>query len=94
MAREDFEIYQFKRNGQQWYGFKVDYFGIYSAPSEKQILEIRRRVRQQVKKKLEWVERENQKYYARMAEEERRRALLFKEARQGIKKPRTKGERM
>ena len=86
MAREDFEIYQFKRKGQQWYGFKVEYFGIYSAPSEEQILEICRRVKRQVKKKLEWVERENQKYYARMAEQERQRALLFKEARETLKK--------
>ena len=82
MAREDFEIYEFMRNGQQWYGFKVDYFGRYSAPSREQILEIRRRIKQRVKAKLEWVERENQKYYARMAEEERQRALLFKKAKQ------------
>ena len=80
--REDFEIYKFLRNGHQWYGFKVDYFGIYSAPSEKQILAIRKQVQKQVAKKLEWIEKENQKYYARLAEEEKERASLLHEAKQ------------
>lgn len=80
--REDFEIYKFLRNGHQWYGFKVDYFGIYSAPSEKKILAIRKQVQKQVAKKLEWIEKENQKYYARLAEEEKERASLLHEAKQ------------
>lgn len=83
MAREDFEIYEFVRNDKQWYGFKVDYFGRYSAPSKQQILKLRREIKRKVKARLEWVERENQKYYARMAEEERQRALLLKEAKHG-----------
>jgi hypothetical protein len=77
--REDFEIYQFMRNGHQWYGFKVEYYGVYSAPSEKQILELREKIKKEVAAKLKWIEEENQKYYARMAEEERQRALLFKQ---------------
>lgn len=81
-TREDFEIYTFNKNGHVWYGFKVDYFGRYSAPTEEQILKIRRNVKRRVKARLEWVERENQKYYARLAEEERRRALFLKEAKQ------------
>lgn len=81
-TREDFEIYTFTRNGQTWYGFKVDYFGRYAAPSEEKILEVRRNVKRKVKKRLEWVERENQKYYARMAKQESQRALLFKEAKE------------
>ena len=82
MVREDFEIYEFTRNDKTWYGFKVDYIGRYSAPSKPQILKLRREIKQKVKAKLEWVERENQKYYARMAEEERQRALLFREAKE------------
>ena len=81
MAREDFEIYTIAREGKTWYGFKVDYFGVYSSPSKEGILRLRRKIKYQVKKKLEWVESENQKYYARLAEEERQRALLFKEAK-------------
>ena len=77
--REDFEIYKFLRDGKQWYGFKVDYFGVYSAPSEKQILKRREEIKIKVAKKLAWIEKENQKYYARLAEEERQRALLFKQ---------------
>lgn len=84
--REDFEIYTFKRNGTVWYGFKVDYFGKYAAPSEKQILKIRDQIEKKVKARLEWVERENKKYYARMAAQERRRALLFKEAKEAERK--------
>lgn len=84
--REDFEIYTFKRNGTVWYGFKVDYFGKYAAPSEKQILKIRDQIEKKVKARLEWVERENKKYYARMAAQERRRALLFKEAKDAERK--------
>lgn len=76
--REDFEIYKFIRNGHQWYGFKVEYYGIYSAPSEEQILEFRKRIKKEVAAKLRWVGRENKKYYARLAEEERQRALLLK----------------
>lgn len=87
--REDFEIYQFMRNGHQWYGFKVEYYGIYSAPSEEQILEIRKRIKKEVAAKLRWVERENQKYYARLAREEHKRALLFKKNKNS-----SPGERM
>lgn len=79
--REDFEIYTITRNGRTWYRFKVDYYGRYTAPTEKQILEIRRKIKRQVKLRLEWVERENQKYYARLAEQERQRALSLKEAK-------------
>lgn len=80
--REDFEIYEFIRNGHQWYGFKVDYIGVYSAPSKEQILEIRKKVKKQVKEKLDWIEKENQKYYARLAEEEEKRASLLHEAKE------------
>lgn len=76
--RKDFEIYTFQRNGQRWYGFKVDYFGVYAAPTEKEILKIRTRIKRKVKARIEYVERENEKYYARMAEQERQRALLLK----------------
>ncbi len=81
MAREDFEIYEFIRDNKQWYGFKVDYIGQWSAPSMNKILAIQRKVRAYVKAKLEWVEKENKKYYARLADEERRRALLLKRAK-------------
>lgn len=81
-TREDFEIYQFLRNGQQWYGFKVDYIGVYSAPSKELIMQKRKEVKKIVKEKLAWVERENQKYYARLAEEERQRASSLHEAKQ------------
>lgn len=80
--REDFEIYTFFRNGKQWYGFKVDYIGRWSAPTKEQILDQQKKIRKYVQKKLEWVERENQKYYARLAREECKRALLFKQAKQ------------
>ena len=84
--REDFEIYTVTINGRTWYKFKVDYIGMYSAPSESAILDLRKKVKRQVKAKLEWVERENQKYYARMAEQERRRALSLKEAKEAERK--------
>lgn len=85
-TREDFEIYTFTRSGHTWYGFKVDYFGKYAAPTEEQILKLRAQIKKRVKAKLDWVERENQKYYARMAEQERRRALLFKENKEAERK--------
>jgi len=91
--REDFEIYEFTHNNKKWYGFKVDYIGRWAAPSKKRILWLREKAKQYVKEKLEWVEEENQKYYARMAEEERQRALLLKQSKKIIiKTPR--GERM
>lgn len=80
--REDFEIYSFLRNGHTWYGFKVDYYGVYSAPSEEQIKKIRTKIRQEVKARLDWVEKENKRYYARLAEEEEKRASLLREAKQ------------
>jgi methionyl-tRNA formyltransferase len=80
--REDFEIYKFMRNGQQWYGFKVDYIGVYSAPSEEKIKEIRAKVKKKVKAKLDWIEKENQKYYARLAAEEDERASSLREAKE------------
>lgn len=84
--REDFEVYPITRNGRVWYRFKVDYIGVYTAPTEELILELRKKVKRQVKARLEWVERENQKYYARMAERERQRALLLKEAKEAERK--------
>lgn len=81
-TREDFEIYTFNRNGHKWYGFKVDYFGKYAAPSEEQILKLCAKIKKRVKARLKWVEMENQKYYARMAKQERQRALLLKEAKE------------
>lgn len=84
-TREDFEIYRFLRNGRQWYGFKVDYWGRYSAPTEKLILKKRKEVQEQVRKKLAWIEEENQKYYARLAEEERQRALLLHSSKEAEK---------
>lgn len=84
--REDFEIYTVTINGRTWYKFKVDYIGVYSAPTEEEILDLRKKVKKQVKAKLEWVERENQKYYARLAEQERRRALSLREAREAKRK--------
>lgn len=84
--REDFEVYTITRNGRVWYRFKVDYIGVYTAPTEELILELRKKVKRQVKARLGWVERENQKYYARMAERERQRALLLKEAKEAERK--------
>lgn len=80
--REDFEIYEFIRNDQQWYGFKVDYYGVYSAPSKEKILELRTKIKREVKEKLDWIEKENQKYYARLAKEEEKRASLLHEAKE------------
>ena len=80
--REDFEIYTITINGRVWYRFKVEYYGVYTASSEKQILKLREKIKQEVKEKLEWIEEENQKYYARMAEQERQRALLFKKTKE------------
>lgn len=82
--REDFEIYEFIRDGKQWYGFKVEYFGIYAAPTKELILEKREQIKQAVKRRLNWVERENQKYYARLAREESKRAILFKKNKRRI----------
>lgn len=84
--REDFEIYTFTRNGHQWYGFKVDYFGVYAAPTEEQILQLRKEIKKRVKARLKWVEMENRKYYARMAREEAKRALLLREAKDAERK--------
>lgn len=85
-TREDFEIYTFTRNGRTWWAFKVDYFGKYAAPTEELILQTRREVKRRVKARLAWVEKENQKYYARLAEKERQRALLLKEAKEAKRK--------
>lgn len=80
--REDFEIYEFIHDGKQWYGFKVDYFGNYAAPSKKLILAKRKEIKKAVKAKLAWVEKENQKYYKRLAEETRQRLSLLHEAKE------------
>ena len=82
IKREDFEIYTVTINGKTWYKFKVEYFGVYTAPTEELILKLRTRIKRKVKEKLEWVEEENQKYYARLAEQERRRALRLKEEKE------------
>lgn len=82
--REDFEIYQFIRNDHQWYGFKVEYFGIYAAPSKELILKKREEIRKAVKRRLAWVEKENQKYYARLVKEENERAILFRKNKKRI----------
>lgn len=84
--REDFEIYKVNINGHVFYRFKVEYFGIYTAPTIKQILGLRERVKIKVKERLEWVEKENKKYYARLAEQERQRALLLKESKEKERK--------
>ena len=44
-------------------------------------MQLQSKAKKYVEKKLAWVERENQKYYARLAAEERERALSLKEAR-------------
>lgn len=80
--REDFEIYEFtSSNGQHFYAFKVEYIGRWVARTEKEILKKREEVREYVRKRLEWVESENKKYYARLAQEERQRALSLKKAK-------------
>jgi hypothetical protein len=76
-TREDFQIYEFIYNGQKWYTFKVEYFGKYVEPSLELILKKRKEIKKAVKERLAWVERENQKYFARIAEEERQRAFLL-----------------
>lgn len=81
-TRKDFEIYEFRRHNRHYYAFKVDYIGYYIAQSEEEILKLQKKAKEYVKKKLAWVESENQKYYARLAEQERQRALLFKKAKQ------------
>lgn len=84
--REDFEIYTITINGHTWYRFRVEYFGIYTAPTEEQILKLRDRIKIKVQERLDWVEEENQKYYARLAEQERRRALFLKAAKEAERK--------
>lgn len=83
-AREDFEIYRVEKDGQIYYKFKVEYYGVYYAKTKIAILKKREKIRKEVAKKLEWIERENQKYYARLEAQERKRALLLKQAK---KKP-------
>lgn len=82
IKREDFEIFTIKINGRTWYRFKVDYFGVYTAPTEKRILKLREKIKVKVQERIEYVEKENQKYNARLAEQERRRALSLKEAKE------------
>lgn len=82
MTREDFEIYKICINGRTWYRFKVEYFGVYTAPTEDQILKLREKAKIDLQKRIEWVEEENKKYYARLAERERQRALSLKEEKE------------
>ena len=84
--REDFEIYTIIINGRTWYRFRVEYFGVYTAPTEKRIIKLREAVKVRVQKRLEWVERENQKYYARLAAKERQRALSLKAEKESERK--------
>lgn len=81
IKREDFEIYTIIINGHTWYRFRVEYFGVYTAPTEKQILKLREKIKVKVQERIEYVEKENQKYYARLAAKERQRALSLKEAK-------------
>lgn len=81
IKREDFEIYTIIINGHKWYRFRVEYFGVYTAPTEKQILKLREKIKVKVQERIEYVEEENQKYYARLAAKERQRALSLKEAK-------------
>ena len=80
-TREDFEIYEIERNDKTWYTFKVEYIGRWYSPTKEGILKKQEAVREYVAERIAWVERENKKYYARLAEEERQRALLFAEAK-------------
>jgi len=79
--REDFEIEHRVVNGKDYYSFNVEYFGYYVAHTEREILNLRDVVKKQVEDKLAWIEEENQKYYARLAQEEERRALFLKALR-------------
>lgn len=81
-TREDFKIYKLEKNGEVWYFFKVDFFGKYFEPTKELILQKRKEIRQKVKEKRAWVERENKKYYARLAAEERQRAFLLRQAKE------------
>lgn len=86
MAREDFEIYRVIKDGEIYYKFKVDFYGAYYAKTKQAILKKREKIQEEVKEKLEWVEQENQKYYARLAEQERQRALYLKKIKKKEKK--------
>lgn len=87
--REDFEIFPIRGyDGKIRYAFNVEYYGFYVCNSmeeaEKKVI----RVRQQVKQRLEGIERQNQEYYKRLQKKQDKMLQALKEAKRNENKPR------
>lgn len=70
--REDFEIYPIRTyDGKVKYAFNVEYYGHYVCDTMEKAQQKVIRVRQQVKRRLEEIEEQNQAYYKKISRQER-----------------------
>jgi primosomal protein N' len=80
--REDFEIFPIRGyDGKIRYAFNVEYYGFYVCNSMEEAEKKVMRVRQQVKQRLEEIERQNQEYYKRLAKKQEQMLRVLKEAK-------------
>lgn len=80
--REDFEIFPMRGyDGKTRYAFNVEYYGFYVCNSMEEAEKKVTRVRQQVKQRLEEIERQNQEYYKRLAKKQKQMLRVLKEAK-------------
>lgn len=80
--REDFEIYTIRcSDGKIRYAFNVEYYGYYVCDSmeaaEKKVI----RVRQQVKHRLEEIDRLNKEYYKKLEKKQNKMLQALKDAK-------------
>jgi primosomal protein N' len=87
--REDFEIYPIRSyDGSIKYAFNVEYYGYYVCDTMEKAQQKVTRVRQQVKARLEEIERLNKEYYKKLAKKQEKILQTLKEAKNGPKEHR------
>ena len=80
--REDFEIFPMRGyDGKTRYALNVEYYGFYVCNSMGEAEKKVTRVRQQVKQRLEEIERQNQEYYKRLEKKQKQMLRVLKEAK-------------
>ena len=80
--REDFEIYPIRGyDGKIRYAFNVEYYGHYVCDSMEAAIKKVERVKMQVKRRLEEIERQNQAYYRSLERQQAKMRAELKQAK-------------
>ncbi len=80
--REDFEIYTIRcQDGKIRYAFNVEYYGHYVCDTMEAAEQKVIRVRQQVKQRLQEIERQNKEYYKKLEQKQNKLLMALKEAK-------------